>query len=611
MDQMMSLLMKMTKEIEELKKQPKIETVEQFQKYQLPTEQIFGKGRGTARPSVSLPYAIKSEHLRSVDIGLSQENSSAHIWGRTLGGAPAELPQFENSQQESSGTTNSLAQNWGQTLGGAPAGLPHFEMSQQERIHNSQNQSDQLTAKLVDVANAFASIGTNEQQGPALQRFDGTPQEYRSWRMLFNKKVHEKAIPKAVKLEKLKFALSGEAYQLISFIDITDDNYENALAIIDARYYDPQILMDREVDDFLKIVDSNFGAGKTRTQKLRETHDLTQRVFGNLKNLVQEVKFPIIEERNQPHFKEMVAQEILDTLVSRIIVQSFDGRSNEKLQQFRSTKRIHQNQTIKLTDVLEFLQQEFREVAPQALRSKSTAPMAFQQGRYQQNRGNQQGSFHCSTPHCYVCDSNKHTSLNCQQFLKLTIKERRDMARRLRLCYMCVSEIHSKCECKSKGRSTPNSALTYPKDGYQKNAYRKDANQKDAYRKDNKDYQASKNHKTHMGIGEVHKANTTLLATARCVVLDKVGHPVILRALIDPGSTCSFITKQAANVLKLRRTQTQVSIQGIGKTHLDADEEMELTIKPHFKCSFEMKIDAIIVESITDQVPARRVHVQR
>lgn len=97
-------------------------------------------------------------------------------------------------------------------------------------------------------------------------------------------------------------------------------------------------------------------------------------------------------------------------------------------------------------------------------------------------------------------------------------------------------------------------------------------------------------------MGEDRKANTTLLATARCVVLDKVGHPVMLRALIDPGSTCSFITKQPASVLKLARTQTQVAIQGIGKTHLDADEEMEITIKPHFMSSFEMKIVVFVLK---------------
>lgn len=69
---------------------------------------------------------------------------------------------------------------------------------------------------------------------------------------------------------------------MISFIDITDENYENALAIMDARYYDPHLLMDREVDDILKLLDSNFGAGKSKQQRLRETHDITQRVFGNL-----------------------------------------------------------------------------------------------------------------------------------------------------------------------------------------------------------------------------------------------------------------------------------------------------------------------------------------
>lgn len=157
----------------------------------------------------------------------------------------------------------------------------------------------------------------------------------------------------------------------------------------------------------------------------------------------------------------MVAQDILDTLVSRIITTTLDGRSNEKLQQFRSAKGITQNRTIKLAELLEFLQQEFREIAPQALRSKPIAPMASQHGRNQQQRRNQQG-FHCTSPQCYVCDSNKHATLHCPQFLKLTIKERRIIARKMGLCFSCVLYKHSECECKAKGKSMPNKALLNP-----------------------------------------------------------------------------------------------------------------------------------------------------
>ena len=276
-----------------MKSTTKIDSVEQFPKYQLPIEQIFGNSMDTARSSTSFSFALPAKYF-------------------SLGVAPAMLPQFENSQQK--------------------------------RIENSQNQSDQL-AQIIDLE--YLSIEL------ALQKFDGNPQEYRYWRQLFKMKVHDKAIPNRVKLKKLKLALPRQAYRLISNID----NYEKALAIIDAKYYVPQKLMDRQVDDFLKILDSNFGNGKSDQQIAKEIHDITQRVFGNLSNIVQDIYFPRIEDRQQPNFKEMVFQEIFDTLVSRIITSTFDRQSNKKLQKFRLAKGITKHQLIKLADVMEFLQQ--------------------------------------------------------------------------------------------------------------------------------------------------------------------------------------------------------------------------------------------------------------
>lgn len=53
---------------------------------------------------------------------------------------------------------------------------------------------------------------------------------------------------------------------LIAYFDITDDNYQTALDAIDARYYDPQLLMDNEVDNLLSLLNGNFGAGMAKTQ---------------------------------------------------------------------------------------------------------------------------------------------------------------------------------------------------------------------------------------------------------------------------------------------------------------------------------------------------------
>ena len=115
MNNMMLMIMKLT---------AKMELVEKFSKYQLPSEQILTPTMDTARPSTSLPYAQKSQHFGTVNCRQSQlNNDSAQNGGQTLGGAPAELPRFGYSQHERSGYTTDSAQNVGQTLGVAPAEL--------------------------------------------------------------------------------------------------------------------------------------------------------------------------------------------------------------------------------------------------------------------------------------------------------------------------------------------------------------------------------------------------------------------------------------------------------------------------------------------------------
>lgn len=117
--------------------------------------------------------------------------------------------------------------------------------------------------------------------------------------------------------------------------------------------------------------------------------------------------------------------------------------------------------------------------------------------------------------------------------------------------------------------------------------------------------------KTHVGCTSTTDDKITLLATALCVVADTNGTKVVLRALIDQGTTCSFITDKAARLLKLNRKPTKITIQGIGNSHMDAREEVNLSIRPHFKSNFQLETTAVVLKTITGQVPQRQILVRK
>lgn len=193
------------------------------------------------------------------------------------------------------------------------------------------------------------------------------------------------------------------------------------MAILDARYYDPQALMNNEVDDFLSLLDGNFGAGKAKVQKLRDAHDITQRVFGNLRNIVNEVNFGNLNDRKREHHEAFVDQIILDSMITRVISSTFDYRTDEKLNQFKGAKNIKKIKPIKLVEMLEFLEQEFQELARRKPVGRNpavqTAPKSFSHANIKP-RHQYQSNVSSTFTQCYVCNTKGHCTLDCRQFLK-------------------------------------------------------------------------------------------------------------------------------------------------------------------------------------------------
>ena len=78
------------------------------------------------------------------------------------------------------------------------------------------------------------------------------------------------------------------------------------------------------------------------------------------------------------------------------------------------------------------------------------------------------------------------------------------------------------------------------------------------------------------------------------------------RALFDSGSSASFISEQAAQLLRLPRRRQDWKASGIevGTVHLSLQTSVDFSVKPVHSGGKTHKIEALIFRKITSNIPS-------
>ncbi|KAL0810585.1 hypothetical protein ABMA28_010702 [Loxostege sticticalis] len=102
--------------------------------------------------------------------------------------------------------------------------------------------------------------------------------------------------------------------------------------------------------------------------------------------------------------------------------------------------------------------------------------------------------------------------------------------------------------------------------------------------------------------------NQVLLSTVQIGISDHVGKIHKVRALLDNGSTSSFITEQLFCKLKLKSQKTQVHIQGLHNQMSQITNRCEVNIHSLVNNEFSRQITCFIVPCITQMLPSHKVN---
>ncbi|XP_070519720.1 uncharacterized protein [Cardiocondyla obscurior] len=361
--------------------------------------------------------------------------------------------------------------------------------------------------------------------------FSGLFTEWQTFRDTFVSLVKNNSALNAIsKLHYLRSSLAGDALDLISHVDITATNFEVAWKII-LKQYDNKIAL---VNVHLNALFAVEPIKRESPQGLSALRHAIKKHLGALKSLGRQT------------------DGYDDILINRVVA-SLDPRTKRDWE----LQLAAQSNYSKYEELDNFLLERIRALESLGGEADSigTASQAISKQRSKAN------SFAVRAYHatiagsvCVVC-GDKHAIFKCNKFKAGSVSERYELVRKHRLCINCLRPAHTATACKSQNscfkcqqrhhtwlhREQPQS------DNAKENAhssYGKDALASGSGMQLVMPNQAV----SHFSVADSVRPAKILLATARVWVLSSTGRAVRVRALLDPGSTWTFMSSDLAKL---------------------------------------------------------------
>jgi hypothetical protein len=385
-------------------------------------------------------------------------------------------------------------------------------------------------------------------------KFDGRLSEWLSFKDLFTSTIHNDAsMPKALKLSYLRMALTGEATKILKSMDSTDDNYDVAWEILVNRYQNERELFFSILKRFTNqpVMTAESSAG------IRNMIDVSKECIRSLSNL----KVPV---------------DSWDGILVFLMVQKLDPETKKAWELSLDHKEIP-----KLSEFEPFLEQRARALAVGGS-NKSQPKSSSSDPPKKVNTHFVRGKFTPTQRPCKICNSS-HPHHLCPKLIAMPTTERKDIVRKNNLCFNCLKSGHGQDVCLSPrvcgSCSQKHHTLLH----------------------------VNKESTTVIGNHMKTELTQTMLATAMVKIEDKNGQLQVCRALLDGGSTASFISESCVKRLGLKRSSIAAEVVGLGSTHVGtARGIVAVKIHPHFSSGIgtSHSVNPLIMNKVTDRIPA-------
>ncbi|KRY14835.1 hypothetical protein T12_909 [Trichinella patagoniensis] len=271
---------------------------------------------------------------------------------------------------------------------------------------------------------------------PKLPTYDGDVLQFKGFWDQFEAAVHlREDLQDVTKLVHLRSCLTGAAREAIDGVTTSAENYQAVVQLLHDRFYRPSDVLDAHL---LEILNMKTGVVKGKAGLL-SLHDRLNRHIVELKAIGRDLDTAVSAFR-----------AVLPLMVSRL-PKEIHSRWKVRAEQLSEEQMTAQT-------FLTFLTAQAHcsvDSEPSTKRERTPSPTHKNTLRAnQRKRSNPQrqtvGALHTSPhPICPVCQG-EHQVTVCRHFLYQRWSERKAMATRLGMCFICLVQGHKSDRCKFK-----------------------------------------------------------------------------------------------------------------------------------------------------------------
>lgn len=416
-----------------------------------------------------------------------------------------------------------------------------------------------------------------------IPKFNGSPSDWLSFKDLFNSLIIDNpSLSPVEKLQYLKTSLIGSASHLLKNTTLTSDNFQKAWDALISFYENKRLLVNSALQSLLSLKRMTKESSTemehlyTNIMQIYRTFDTLQRPVQMWDDFLVFIAVQRLDSESVKAWEHHLGSvkepptwtQFNDFLITRLL----------SLQAFEKSRTV----------------KPFNQYHPQVVKSHF-------QGKNKDVNSQKSVS-------CPLCSANHYTS-NCPQYSSKSIQQRIAIINKNRLCYNCLGTHKASCcrntkRCLKCGHKHHTSIhQTNPKINNFESA---------SSTSENSTLTTSKLTESQVLHSFITQGTSCiLLATAQVLIISENEEITKARVLIDQGSEISLISEHLVQQLHLPRSQSFISLVGIGAKKSNKTKGLtQFILRSRLTSNAEFYISAHILPKLTTFLPSVQVTKQ-
>ena len=283
-----------------------------------------------------------------------------------------------------------------------------------------------------------------------MPKFDGDPTQWPTFWDHFRSAIHDKTnITDVLKLQYLKGFVTGKAAKSLSGITVTNQNYQEAIKLLQTRYGDPELIKE-------SLWNKLHHMTTAKSQNLSDTLDDIEEVVRQLNALGENTEHPFLTQivmqcipsgahseledkkpDESPWKMEALLQTLRHMVKKRARIEWYENPFRTPSANQRQDRKVHDqgyNQAIRKPGTSSYWTQGRNpQVSNYGMKTSPSRP--FTKGKQ-------------PTGPCAFCQEFGHWNEHCTKYPLAVRKKRINM---LKLCMKCLGTGHSREQCRTPG----------------------------------------------------------------------------------------------------------------------------------------------------------------